>query len=101
MPKPSAYISTPGWRPPPSGKATNASAWPSAVGICNVLLGMGSPVVVEVELVVNTTEAEPARRHEILDPRKGRRRPVRRSGEHRVANPCVARCRPGGHDRTT
>lgn len=30
------------------GTAANASAWPSAVGMCGVLVGMTSPVVVEV-----------------------------------------------------
>jgi hypothetical protein len=49
--------STLAWASTPSGKAANASAIPSVIGIRTGLVGMRSPVVVDVGLVINTTEA--------------------------------------------
>lgn len=47
--------------------------------------------------MINTTEAEPAQQRKNLDRTAGPHRPVRRSEEHRVTNPCAARCHPGSH----
>ncbi len=49
------------------------------------------------EPLINTTEAEPARQRGTPHRAAGPRRPSRRSEEHRLTDPCAARCRPGGH----